>query len=70
MPDKAYENRMRRMAARQGLRLQKCRRRDPWAVGYGTYRIVNERTEKVVYGSADAYGLSLHDVERRLKADR
>ena len=27
---KAYENRMRRMAERQGLRLEKCRRRDPW----------------------------------------
>ena len=35
---KVWENRIRRMAARQGLRLEKSRRRDTRAVGYGTYR--------------------------------
>ena len=34
------ENRLRRMAGRQGLRLIKNPRRDPRAVDYGTYMLV------------------------------
>jgi hypothetical protein len=38
--DRVRENRLRRMAARQGLRLLKSTRRDQYADGYGTYRLV------------------------------
>jgi len=37
---KVRENRMRRMAQRQGLRLEKSRRRDPRAYDFGTYYLV------------------------------
>ena len=40
-PEKVRENRLRRMAKRQGLRLVKNGRRDPRATDYGTWRIVN-----------------------------
>ena len=39
--DKVRENRLRRMADRQGLRLQKSRRRDVRALDYGTYQLVD-----------------------------
>ena len=38
---KVRENRLRRMASRQGLRLEKSRQRDPIALDYGKYRLVN-----------------------------
>jgi hypothetical protein len=37
---KVRENRLRRMADRQGLRLAKSRRRDPMAIDYRTYRLM------------------------------
>jgi hypothetical protein len=65
--EKVRENRLRRAAARQGLRLEKSRRRDPRALGYGTYQLVNERTNQVTAGDLTAgYGLTLEDVERAL----
>jgi hypothetical protein len=39
-PERTREKRLRRMAARQGLRLEKSRRRDPRALDYGGYFIV------------------------------
>lgn len=36
---KVRENRLRRVAARRGLRLSKSRSRDPWATDYGVYWI-------------------------------
>jgi hypothetical protein len=41
--DKVRENRLRRMAERQGLRLTKTRRRDPRALDYGEYRLQGKR---------------------------
>lgn len=41
---KVRENRLRRAAARQGLRLVKSARRDPRAIDYGVYWIVRETT--------------------------
>jgi hypothetical protein len=65
--EKVRENRLRRMAERQGLQLQKSRRRDPRAVDYGTYMLVNPRLNAVVaYGLQSGYGLSLDDVEKAL----
>jgi hypothetical protein len=66
---KIRENRLRRMAERQGFQLQKSRRRDPRATGYGTYRLVNPHDNTIVaYGHGD-YGLTLDDIERELTSD-
>lgn len=54
------------MAERQGLRLLKCRRRDPWALGFGTYLLVDDASNSVAAGDAETYGLALDDVERYL----
>lgn len=47
-PDKIREDRLRRMAARQGLKLVKNPRRDPRATDYGSYMLVNPETSWVV----------------------
>lgn len=39
---KVFENRLRRAAHRQGRRLRKSRARDPQAVGYGTYTLIDD----------------------------
>lgn len=39
--EKVLENRLRRMADRQGLRLAKSKRRDPRALDYGKYRLID-----------------------------
>jgi hypothetical protein len=77
---KTRETRLRRMAERQGLRLEKSRRRDPRALGYGTYALVQEppvttggaslRERVLVAGDPNTgYGLDLDDVERWLTSD-
>ena len=43
---KIRENRLRRMAERQGVKLQKSRRRDPHALDYGTYRLIDPSSER------------------------
>jgi hypothetical protein len=55
--DKVREIRLRRTAERRGHRLERCRRRDPWAVGYGKYRLC-----------PGPYTLTLDDVETALSA--
>lgn len=65
MTDKVRENRLRRMAERQGLALFKSRRRDPRAIDYGCWMIVDPTINAVVAGTA-ATGrpeMSLDDVE-------
>jgi len=64
--DKIRENRLRRMARRQRLALQKSRRRDPNAWDYETYQLVDPSTNGLVYADFTTrfgYGLSLDDVE-------
>lgn len=56
------EDRLRRMARQQGLRLQKARTRDWRNPAYGTYRLVDENNIIVAYNPANGYGLSLEDV--------
>jgi hypothetical protein len=64
---KVRENRLRRVAERQGLRLVKSRRRDPRAIDYGTFGLVDPATNTLVAGSASTgYGLSLDDIEEQL----
>ncbi len=58
---KVRENRLRRVAARQDLRLLKARRKDPRAVDYGTYMLVDQMNV-IVAGER----MSIDDVERYL----
>lgn len=46
--DKVREDRLRRMARRQGLELRKNPRRDTRAADYGTYMLVNPDNDRVV----------------------
>lgn len=59
---KAAENKLRRAADRQGYRLEKNRRRDPLAIGYNTWTILDRDTRRVI-----ATDLSLEQVARRLR---
>jgi hypothetical protein len=47
--EKVRENRIRRVAARRGYELHKTRRRDPHALDYGTYTLVNAMTNGAMY---------------------
>lgn len=70
---KTYENRVRRAAQRQGLRLEKSRARDPRAAGYGTYMLVSIDTGGVVFADwagQGGYGLDLADVANYLWGER
>jgi hypothetical protein len=74
MADKVRENRVRRMAARQGLQLVKSRTRDPRALDYGSYMLL-DGDRVVLGGTRKALGnkfkrgmaVSLDDVEAFLK---
>jgi hypothetical protein len=71
--EKVRENRLRRMADRQGLKLVKSRRRDPRALDYGTYALVAEGTNEIVWTSTqDTPGhpeFALDFAERFLKGE-
>lgn len=67
LTEKTRENLIRRMADRQGLKLVKCRRRDPRALGYGLYFIVDARTNAVVAGAhRGTHSFTLKEAERFL----
>jgi hypothetical protein len=56
-----------RAAERQRLALEKSRARDPRALDFGTYRLVDPHNNMVVaYAGPGDYGLGLDDVARRL----
>ena len=63
--DKTRENRLRRMADRQGLSIRKSRRRDPRTRDYGTYMVIDPYRNWVVSGEY----LTLDDVEEYLTSD-
>ena len=58
------------MAARQGLKLCKSRRRDPYALDYGCYILVDASRNWVVFGSTNdsAYDATLDQVEDVLQS--
>jgi hypothetical protein len=66
--EKVRENRLRRMADRQGLRLEKSRRRDPRAIDYGMYTLVDPHTNTIVAGTEGTGrpNFSLDDVDNWL----
>jgi hypothetical protein len=64
---KVLENKLRRAAVRQGLRLEKSRMRDPRAITFGTYRLIDESSNTVAAGDQNGgYGLTLDDIARHL----
>jgi hypothetical protein len=64
MEVKVKENRLRRVAARRGFRLEKSRRRDPAAIDYGGYMLVDSSTNTVVLGAGHhPYSATLEDIE-------
>ena len=69
--DKIRENRLRRMAGRQGLSLQRSRRRDPRAVDYAGYMLVDDSTNAVVLGGEPRpYFATMDEIEAYLQGDR
>lgn len=68
--DKIRENRLRRMADRQGLKLLKSRSRDPRAIDYGRFMIADKFRNVAVAGELRSpRALSLDDVEKYLTED-
>lgn len=66
---KIRENRLRRAAHRQGLRLCKSRQRDPNGLTHGTYMLIESRTNAITHANfalEHGYGLTLDDVEKYL----
>ncbi len=59
--EKVRENRLRRMAKRQGLALAKSRTRDPRALDYDRWWIVDPSLNAIVAGEPGYWGLD--DVE-------
>jgi hypothetical protein len=67
--EKVRENRLRRMAQRQGLRLEKSRRRDPRALGFGRYVVIDVASGTAVGVLGSAQTLTLDEVEAHLTRD-
>lgn len=60
--EKVRENRLRRMAERQWMRIEKNRRRDPHAADYGGYQLLKDNT--VILGCTQyEYDATLDDIE-------
>ena len=64
--EKVRENRLRRAAERQGLFLHKTRRRDPRAIDYGLWMLVDAATNTVAAHGAKHEWLTLDEVEEYL----
>jgi hypothetical protein len=69
--DKIRENRLRRMAARQGLQLCKTRRRDPQAIDYDCYALADQASSGIVFGvgALGRYSASLDEIEDYLQGE-
>jgi transposase InsO family protein len=66
------EKRLRRAAARQGLRLSKSARRNPYANDYGKYRVEDPHLGGLIVagGSPFDYSLDLDEVEKVLSPNQ
>lgn len=63
---KIYENRLRRMARRQELQLQKSWRKDTHAYDYKTYQLVNAIGDVWLGDSVRGFGLTITEIHRGL----
>lgn len=59
-------NRIRRVANRKGLELQKCRCRNKKDPDYGKARLCDIRTGQIVFGDLGGYGKSIIEIEEYL----
>jgi hypothetical protein len=65
--EKTRENRLRRLAARQGLGIMKSRSRTPASLEYGGYMIINHYRDLVVVGGyPHSFAMDLDDIEEYL----
>jgi len=64
--DKVRENRLRRMARRRGYSVVKSRARDPRAITFGTYAVVDDRNNLVFGDHNFGYGMDLDAIEEWL----
>ena len=63
--EKTRENRARRVLLRLGYRLMKSKRKDPRAIDYGGYMIVDDSYNVIVEGSDPiAFSMDIEDVEK------
>lgn len=72
MIEKTRENRLRRVALRQGYILQRSRRRDIDALDYGKYWLVDFRSNVVIFGGPGVTGhpdADLDEIEAWLTSD-
>jgi hypothetical protein len=61
--EKVRENRIRLVAARQRLRLERSRRRDPRAADYGRYQLIDIDSNIVVLGGGQhTYSATLDEI--------
>jgi hypothetical protein len=68
--DKIRENRLRAAAWRQRYQIMKSRRRDPRALDYGGYMIVDPHNNSVEAGGmGDGFQMTINDVEKWLASD-
>jgi hypothetical protein len=68
--EKTRENRLRRMAARQGLQLTRSRRRDPRAIDFGGFMLIDIYRDTGIMGDQPyAFSATLDDVEAYLKGE-
>jgi hypothetical protein len=68
--DQVRENRLRRMAQRQGLKMVKSRRRDERALDYGGYMLLDVDTGGAnVGGVPRPYSASLDEIEGYLTGE-
>lgn len=61
MANDTRETRLRRMAKRRGLELVKCRRRDPLAIGFGRFCLLDRWDAACVVGVQRGAGFTLID---------
>lgn len=63
---KVRENRARRAAIRQGLELQKSKRKDPMALDFGKFMLANEAGDLVFGHQPRPFSATLEQIEARL----
>ena len=70
--EKSRENRLRRIADRRGLLFVKARRRDPRALDFGGYMLLDIGTGRVVFGAGEIGrpSATLDEIEEYLSSDR
>lgn len=70
--EKIRENRLRRMAERQGLKLHKIKRQDPRAIDYGTFYLVDLRLDSLVFPQSygeTGIGATVDEIEQYLTGE-